>query len=313
MDNREDAAFRAAAFSQLLALAPDGGPIPWSSLAQGFVHNGRTHHFASQALGIFAPKAMGRLLSIKSVVPKPGRDIWYDDQKEIHREILGNGETLRYAMQGKDPDNRHNRLLQNAFEHQLPFVYFIGAAPGVYTAVFPATIAGIDRLTCTVDIAAPTQHPLSARDVVATPPASDAVARRYGMRQVQQRLHQARFRTGVLEAYGGRCALSNLPEPRLLDAAHIVPDGDLRLGQPVVANGMAMSRLHHAAYDACLLGIDPKGRIHVSPRLLEQQDGPILQALQNLHGSHIRMPKRPQHQPDPARLAQRFSLFEEQM
>jgi len=42
-------------------------------------------------------------------------------------------------------------------------------------------------------------------------------------------LHQASFRDAVLTAYGGRCAISRLPEPRLLDAAHIVVDADEHL------------------------------------------------------------------------------------
>jgi hypothetical protein len=40
----------------------------------------------------------------------------------------------------------------------------------------------------------------------------------------------------VIAAYNGRCALSGLPAPVLLDAAHIVADNDERLGQPVVPN-----------------------------------------------------------------------------
>jgi hypothetical protein len=42
----------------------------------------------------------------------------------------------------------------------------------------------------------------------------------------------------VLSAYGGRCAISHLPEPRLLDAAHIVMDADEQLGQPIMSNGL---------------------------------------------------------------------------
>src|SRR5215208_5557880 len=57
---------------------------------------------------------------------------------------------------------------------------------------------------------------------------------RYGLRLVRQRLHQATFREAVLTAYGQRCAVSGLPEPRLLDAAHIVADRDEDAGQPVV-------------------------------------------------------------------------------
>ena len=41
-------------------------------------------------------------------------------------------------------------------------------------------------------------------------------------------------------AANGRCALSGLPEPLLLDAAHIVADKDERFGQPVVPNGIPL-------------------------------------------------------------------------
>lgn len=56
--------------------------------------------------------------------------------------------------------------------------------------------------------------------------APDAPERKYALRMVRQRLHQATFREAVMAAYGNRCALTGLPEPRLLDAAHIVHDGD---------------------------------------------------------------------------------------
>ena len=62
----------------------------------------------------------------------------------------------------------------------------------------------------------------------ATLPASPE--RRYALREIKARfLHQASFRDAVLSAYGGRCAISRLPEPRLLDAAHIVMDADEQL------------------------------------------------------------------------------------
>src|SRR5205807_3905940 len=96
-----------------------------------------------------------------------------------------------------------------------------------------------------------------------------AAERRYALREIKQRLHQASFRDAVLAAYGGRCAISRLPEPRLLDAAHIVMDAEEQLGQPVVSNGLPLTKIHHAAFDAHLIGIDPDFRIHVSDRLLD--------------------------------------------
>jgi putative restriction endonuclease len=117
-------------------------------------------------------------------------------------------------------------------------------------------------------------------------------------------LHQASFRDAVLSAYRGRCAICHLPEPRLLDAAHIVMDADEQLGQPVISNGLPLTKLHHAAFDAHLIGIDPDYRIHVSDRLLEIQDGPFLElGLKGIAGQLIRLPRRSEDRPDRERLA----------
>lgn len=126
---------------------------------------------------------------------------------------------------------------------------------------------------------------------------------------MKQRLHQSSFREAVITAYKGRCALSGLPEPLLLDAAHIVSDKDERLGQPVVPNGIPLSKIHHAAFDAHLIGIDPDYRLHVAERLLGQKDGPMLEALKLLSGGTIHLPGRVKDRPDRDRLAMRFERF----
>jgi len=114
----------------------------------------------------------------------------------------------------------------------------------------------------------------------------------------------------VLAAYAGRCAISHLPEPRLLDAAHIVMDADEQLGQPIVSNGLPLTKLHHAAFDTHLIGIDPDFRIHVSDRLLEIHDGPFLElGLKGIAGALIERPRRSEDSPDRDRLAIRFEQF----
>jgi putative restriction endonuclease len=143
---------------------------------------------------------------------------------------------------------------------------------------------------------------------VGTPPET-VLERRYALRMVKQRLHQASFREAVITAYNGRCALSGLPESVLLDAAHIVADRDELLGQPVVPNGIPLSKIHHAAFDAHLIGIDSDYTLHVSERLLRQNDGPMLEALKRLNGGTICLPDREKDQPDRERLAQRFERF----
>ena len=135
-----------------------------------------------------------------------------------------------------------------------------------------------------------------------------APERRYALREIKARLQQASFRDAVLAAYGGRCAISYLPEPRLLDAAHIIMDADEQLGQPIVS--MPLTKIHHAAFDAQLIGIDPDFRIHVSDRLLEIHDGPFLElGLKGIAGQVIQLPRRSVDRPDRDRLERRFEEF----
>jgi putative restriction endonuclease len=111
--------------------------------------------------------------------------------------------------------------------------------------------------------------------------------------QTKAWLHRVSLRDAVLSAYGGRCTISHLPEPRLLDAAHIIMDADEQFGQPIVSNGLPLTKIHHAAFDAHLIGIDPNFRIHVSDRLLEIHDGPFLElGLKGIVGQEIQLPRR---------------------
>jgi putative restriction endonuclease len=98
------------------------------------------------------------------------------------------------------------------------------------------------------------------------------------VREVKQRIHQAQFRGVVLPAYGDRCAICRLREVRLLDAAHIVGDAE-ELGEPVVSNGLSLCSIHHRAFDEDLVGVAPDLRVHVSARLLDDDDGPMLDVL----------------------------------
>jgi putative restriction endonuclease len=97
--------------------------------------------------GIFKPHRMRYLLSIKTVFPRPGGKVWYDDQREVHRQIFEGDETIDYAFLGQNPDAADNRWLHDAFEDQVPVIYFLGIAPGRYQAVLPAFISEWDGRT----------------------------------------------------------------------------------------------------------------------------------------------------------------------
>ena len=91
-------------------------------------------------------------------------------------------------------------------------------------------------------------------------------------------------------------------------------DADEQLGQPIVSNGLPLTKIHHAAFDAHLIGIDPDFRIHVSDRLLEIHDGPFLElGLKGIAGTFIELPTRSEDRPDRYRLANRFEQFKKAM
>lgn len=82
------------------------------------------------------------------------------------------------------------------------------------------------------------------------------------------------------------------------------------LGQPLVANGLPLSKVHHAAFDANLIGIDADYRIHVSDELFAMNDGPVLeQGIKAMRGKTLLMPERRVDRPDRDRLAARFELY----
>lgn len=299
----DDQTLRLAAFNEVRRLTEVRGDLPASELAGGFMFQGERIPLINPRRGIFKPRQMQYLLSIKTVFPRSGARIWYDDRREVHRQIYEGDEAVEYAFMGEDPDAADNRWLREAMENRVPVIYFLGVAPGIYQAIVPAFIDGWDS------------RGLKARVIFGVPGEAEleipegSAQRRYALRQVKQRLHQSSFREAVITAYNGRCALSGLPEQLLLDAAHIISDKDEKLGQPVVPNGIPLSKIHHAAFDAHLIGIDPDCRIHIAGRLMEQNDGPMLAALKGLHHAMLHRPSRVRDYPDRDRLARRFDVF----
>ena len=80
-------------------------------------------------------------------------------------------------------------------------------------------------------------------------------------------------------------------------------------GEPVISNGLSLCSIHHRAFDNHLVGISPDYDVHVSRRLLEDDDGPMLDVLKRFHDQPLLVPRRRAARPDPERLAIRFELF----
>jgi len=199
-----DTLMRMAAFEHVRQLSELHDPLTANELSAGFYFDGECILLVNPQRGIFKPRQMQYLLSIRTVFPRPGARVWYDDQRQVHSQIFESEEVVEYAFMGKDPDAADNRWLREAFENQIPVIYFLGVAPGRYQAMIPTFISGWDRqeLTARIVFGIPNQDDITAPQ--------NAVERRYALRAVKQRLHQASFREAVISAYNGRCALSGL-------------------------------------------------------------------------------------------------------
>ncbi len=298
-----DALMRQAAV-EAVERRTQSGVLTADDLAGGFQFNGERVPLVNPQRGIFKPRHMPRLLSIRTVFPKPGRRVWYDDQHRAQEQIHIAEELVDYSFMQGGADKAENQWLREAMLERIPILYFLGVAPGRYIANFPTFIVDWSAAGQKTRLAFGT--PRSATNHIAEPSAPE---RRYALTLVRRRLHQATFREAVLTAYGGRCAISRLPEPRLLDAAHIMADADEALGHPIVNNGLPLSKVHHAAYDAQLIGIDADYRVHVSAQLLAINDGPMLEGIKQAAGKLLHLPNRKIDLPDRDRLAARFELF----
>ena len=103
--------------------------------------------------------------------------------------------------------------------------------------------------------------------------------------------------------------MCRLRRGNLLDAAHILPDKHPD-GAPIVPNGLALCKIHHAAYDANIVGIRPDLIVQVSESVLAEVDGPMLQyGLQAAHGTKLVVPRRPEERPKPEFLEERYEEF----
>ena len=77
-----------------------------------------------------------------------------------------------------------------------------------------------------------------------------------------------------------------------------------------VTNGLGLCKIHHSAYDANILGIDPDARVHIRADILEEIDGPMLKhGLQELNASALVLPRNPVERPNRDFLAERFERF----
>ncbi|MCP2262433.1 HNH endonuclease [Streptoalloteichus tenebrarius] len=252
---------------------------------------------------IWTPAPLEAALSILTTYTPPG-------EKPPYADAEGPDGLLRYKYEGDNPQLSTNVALRRAYERRLPLIWFVGVDRGIYLPRAPIWIAVDEPDQLQVAIALTEDQ---IRDKSEKAPTE--IERRYARQVTRQRLHQPMFRTQVLRAYGERCAVCGLPYQELLDAAHIRPDSHPD-GHPVVSNGLALCRLHHAAFDAGLLGIRPDLHIEIHPRVrADKGDDPVSRhGLRELHGRRLaHVPGARRDRPDPTALEARYRDYQERV
>jgi putative restriction endonuclease len=297
-----DAQVRRGAFQFLDDLrAVHGNALPRPALTKGFEFGGtRVPLMGPQ--GIFKPAVSHLPLTITTVPADPRKPRPYED-------AIGEDGVIHYKYRGTDPYHQDNVGLREAMKRQVPLVYFVGLVPGRYYAEYPVFVVGDDSNDLSFRV--------QVDDRRAVVPQGSGVAeatatarREYITVLAQRRMHQEEFRARVLSAYRDCCAVCRLRHSELLEAAHILPDRHPR-GHPVVPNGLALCKIHHAAFDQNFLGIRPDLVVQIRHDILQEEDGPmLLHGLQELHGQGLQVVPRPRElKPDPERLQERYELF----
>lgn len=298
--NDIEAQLRFDAIEWLAARSGDGAEYLTRDDILDYSFRGEKFRLQPTQNGIYKPKQFAGALSIQTVYRAPGVARPYNDSE-------GQDGVLRYKWRGDDPNSWDNRSLRVAMERQLPVIWFVGVGmrPAVFQVVAPVFLLWEE----------PEQHQFAIAPEVASAIANESsvlesTIRKYVMQQTKRRLHQPVFRSTVLRAYGCRCAVCNLGHIRLLDAAHIVPDAHEK-GDPSVNNGLALCKIHHAAFDARMMGISPDLTVHIREDLLAEVDGPMLEyGLKQRHGKRLmKVPNHPAERPNPEKLQMTFDEF----
>jgi putative restriction endonuclease len=255
--------------------------------------------------GIHKPRQLAAALCVTTTPPRQGIDAPYHDHFgadgmfRYHYRDPGSA-TVRSRAQAE----ADNETVRRAMRRSLPIVYWYGVVPNRYRPFYPVYVVGDHPETreFSLDLTE-----LGARHLDGL--ASDATSRQYRSHVVRSRMHQARFREAVMRAYRHCCAICRLRRTELVEAAHIVGDADG--GDPVVPNGLALCKLHHAAFDRHILGVRPDLHVEIREDVLGEIDGPmLLHGLQGFHNTRLGvLPNRLAERPSSSFLERRYEQF----
>lgn len=94
-EDTRDTLMRIGAFNRVQDLQRAHPFLTKNEYRTGFEFEGKRIPLVNPQRGIFKPKQMRFLLSIRTVFPRPGGKVWNDDQREVHRQTRYTGATIQ--------------------------------------------------------------------------------------------------------------------------------------------------------------------------------------------------------------------------
>lgn len=294
----DELSLREDLIEKVIAKANEGDGMLSRAELGSFSYGGQSVRIIDSQGGIWNPGASWTLseelratLSINTTTS--GK---YDD-KEI------SGGLWRYDYQSGGSAGKNTKM-RKAMDLQLPLLWFVQQESGKYVPYRVFIINDFPEEGFCL-IAPDLSLAVAARS-------ESIIERRYAERTMKQRLHQPAFRARVISAYETKCAICRLGHGQLLDAAHITPDSD-EASSTSVTNGLSLCKIHHAAYDINIVGIDADYTVHIRQDIMSENNGPMLEhGIKDMENTKLWVPHASSEKPDPNRLEVRFKEFSEQ-
>jgi hypothetical protein len=225
---------------------------------------------AISAKGIYKPKEFGYALSISQRLDSP-----YSDEKPVYQE---NGSWhYSYAQEETQRGNSAslftNQGLKKCMDDEVPVAVLVQLSKKPKLTTY--RILGLAKVVSWEDGFFTLESTTLAEDGITASPTTDYSqtysptevedSRERILREITIRQGQGAFRSGLLTAYEGRCAITGSAVKQVLEAAHITP----YLGPETnhISNGLLLRSDLHTLWDRGLIYLCDDLRLQLKPSL----------------------------------------------
>lgn len=262
--------------------------------------------------GVFRPKGFDSVLLFVTEKKTPDRTQYVDrlDGDELHWQGQSKGRTdalvIEHLQRGLElllfyrTEKYEHPGAGFRYEGLFDYVSHHGALPASFVLRRANTEAMVGQQTRIVSPATAEFNEVvsEAETTGAFNPENLEDARKRTMAAIVRRQGQPAFRRALLQAYGGRCAITGCDVLQVLEAAHIVPYQGPATNH--VTNGLLLRADLHTLFDLGLISICPESKsMVVSPALRSMEYGV-------LHGQAVRLPSNPVDHPSEHVLRQHY-------